>query len=644
MKKDKREKEKKESQKERNRRLLTEGETILAKHPVFRHVCCYAGREGNSRLGKNTSAVVSLKESHNILVNEDMELAPAQWAYVIAHCYLHLAFNHYDTEKMPGYTAMDETGKETRKASCNLKLWNIACDIYIAKFLSDIKLGTPLGNVSVEKFPARVLTDESLIYEYLVENEYPENLNEFGTASPSAMDMWSLDLNGKTFKEATRWSRWDENFAYAIRRAAENTVSMAAGNDDFYHHISRNTAVMVAAEWFMSHYPLLGGLASAFTIIEDGELCRKNEIQVAAVDASVGEIYVNPDAGLTDSQWRFVLAHEYLHAGLQHMERRQGRDPYLWNLATDYVINGWLREMNVGEMPEDALYDPELNGLSAETIYDMIVSDIRVYMKKKTFRGYGKGDMMTPGSIASIDGRSGREGSFGGRKRSGDGVSLDELYRRMLSQGLEYHQNKGRGMLPASLVEEIRAIATPPIPWDVRLAEWFTLHFSSTEKHRSYARPSRRQSCTPDIPRPRFVPVEDESRTFGVIIDTSGSMTAKEIGIALGAVVSYSEERDISYVRLVFSDADSYDCGYVEPGELAGRVEVKGRGGTVLQPAVDLLEKAADFPKNGPILIITDGYIENNLKVSHDHAYLLPQGRHLPFKAKGEVFYYADAG
>jgi predicted metal-dependent peptidase len=67
---------------------------------------------------------------------------------------------------------------------------------------------------------------------------------------------------------------------------------------------------------------------------------------------------------------------------------------------------------------------------------------------------------------------------------------------------------------------------------------------------------------------------------------------------------------------------------------------VKGRGGTILQPAVDLLENAKDFPKNAPILIITDSYIESDLKVRHEHAFLIPEGKRLPFRPKGKVFYF----
>ena len=70
---------------------------------------------------------------------------------------------------------------------------------------------------------------------------------------------------------------------------------------------------------------------------------------------------------------------------------------------------------------------------------------------------------------------------------------------------------------------------------------------------------------------------------------------------------------------------------------LAGRVRVKGRGGTILQPAVDLLETADNFPKDGPLLIITDGWCDK-LHIHREHAFLLPVGRDLPFVPRGKVF------
>ncbi len=68
------------------------------------------------------------------------------------------------------------------------------------------------------------------------------------------------------------------------------------------------------------------------------------------------------------------------------------------------------------------------------------------------------------------------------------------------------------------------------------------------------------------------------------------------------------------------------------------RVKVQGRGGTALQPGIELLEMATDFPKDGPILIITDGEIESRLEIRRTHAFLVSKHRRLPFAPKGKVF------
>ena len=54
------------------------------------------------------------------------------------------------------------------------------------------------------------------------------------------------------------------------------------------------------------------------------------------------------------------------------------------------MINGWLLEMSVGIAPKlGLLHDPDLAGLSAEAVYDLIVTDLRRYRKLMTMRGYG---------------------------------------------------------------------------------------------------------------------------------------------------------------------------------------------------------------------------------------------------------------
>lgn len=605
---------------------LYAGIQLIDTHPLFGQLYSRITYRGKNAMGKDTPAIVD--SDGYIYVNKDVYMSPKQWAYAIAHCELHLAFGHFDDENMPGYEIVDENGIKSKKLSFNKFLWNEACDIYINRFLTDIKFGEPLYSVLESPMPGN-LSDELSIYNYLVENNFSDTEHLYGTAAKNQLDMQGLDHPIVYDGTPNSYNHYAKHFAYALANSVSKAVSIAGGHTG---DINPNTAATKAAKWFTDHYPLLGALASSFAIIENFHYCQQNDIHIAAIDVDVREIYANPTCDYTEEQWKFILAHEYLHAGLQHKERCQGRDHYLWNVACDFVINGWLHEIQIGEMPpEGLLYDESLKGYSAETIYDMILKDMRKYSKLDTFRGYGKGDIM--------DG-SGRKGAFG----SGDSTSLDDFCRNALQQGLEYHVTHGRGYVPAGLVEEIRALAMPPIPWDVGLAKWFDIFFAPLEKHRTYARPSRRQSSTPDIPRPSYAPfdIPEHSRTFGVVVDTSGSMNAKQIGMALGSIASYATAKEVPLARVVFCDAYAYDAGYLAPEDIAGRVNVKGRGGTILQPGVDLLVNAKDFPKDGPILIITDGEIEDHMNITHEHAFLLPKGNRLPFKAKGPVFYFKE--
>jgi predicted metal-dependent peptidase len=421
---------------------------------------------------------------------------------------------------------------------------------------------------------------------------------------------------------------WTEIFSAGLARAVRDAVNTAGGlAPDPHGQKHRQTPAIRARNWFISNYPLLGAIAAAFRIIEESAVCGSMEIRIAAVSPYLQEIYINPAAGLCETECRFVIAHELLHAGLRHDIRHEWRDPYFWNVACDYVINQWLVEMNIGEAPTGILLDEQFKGLSAEAVYDRIVTDMRRFRKIATLRGTGLGDILSKGD-------SGLAGK-------GSTVDLAGFYRHSLGQGLTYHEEQDRGYLPSGLVEEIRALAHPPIPWDVELARWFDEYFTPLEKTRSYARPSRRQSSTPDIPRPSWVKTKAalDGRTFGVILDTSGSMARALLAAALGAIASYAASRDVPGVRVVFCDAASYDQGYLRPEDIAGTVKVRGRGGTVLQPGIDLLQNAGDFPQNAPLLVITDGYCEDHLLLyGREHAFLIPEGNRLPFVAKGKIF------
>ncbi|WP_224280020.1 hypothetical protein [Streptomyces sp. LS1784] len=531
-------------------------------------------------------------------VNPRRRAEPEEWAWVLAHCLLHLGFGH-----LPGARGT-RTQPDAHQAAARCAVVN--------RFLATF----PVGRAPValpQEYPGG--DEEELAARWRRDGLPPTTA---GTAGTAERDQLLVEWRG----HGQAREDWPTAFAAALTRTMSAAMDRAGGR------IDAETGERLperpwnrALNWFVSSYPLLGGIAAGLTVVADAELARAHDIAVAAVNAEAAEIYVNPLRHYADEEWRFILGHEILHAALRHGERRGGRDPFLFNVAADYVINGWLLEMGVGEMPDGLLHDPQLKGLSAEEVYDRIARDQRRIRRLATLAGKNRPDVL---------------GEPLGPPR--DYVDLDDFYRRGLQQGFELHRRE-RGLLPAGLVEEIRALAHPPLPWDAQLARWFDEFVPRPEPVRSYSRPARRQSATPDIPRAgRHHPEEEVPRcTFGVVLDTSGSMDRTLLGKALGAIASYAAARDVPAARVVHCDAAPHDAGYLPVEEIAGRLRVHGRGGTVLQPGIDLLERAEDFPPGAPVLVITDGECDV-LRLRREHAFLVPRGAVLPFTPRGPVF------
>lgn len=579
---------------------------VIYEHPIFAPLLRYATIERrNTNDGKNNGvprdgwAVVS--NDGTIRVHPTRRAAPGEWVYVLAHCLLHLAWGRIRSDASPA--------------------WNAACDCIVARFLEDISLGTPPTEMVAygEKLPSFPGRDEVSITRAFESDGVPTWARALGTASGVPDCEWK-EIEPNPWRTPPDWGQL---FSTGLSEALTHAVRVASGDDDPNRPRTQGER---ARSWFITSYPLLGALAATFELVEDARLCGQMSIPVAAINIEDRRIYINPNAALNEGAMRFVMAHELLHAGLRHDTRQGTRDAYLWNISCDFVINDWLLEMGVGEPPAlGLLHDVGFRGWSAEAIYDHVTQNLRRFRRLATMRGCAQSDILNDDERFWA---------------VGEGKGLDEWLRGALAQGLELHEAQGRGFLPAGLVEEIRALQMPVVPWDVELAHWFDSHFVPIEKKRSYARASRRQSSTPDIARPALIVPEElkRSRTFGVVLDTSGSMERKLLGKALGTIASYAIAHEVAAVRVVFCDATAYDVGFMAPEQIAGSVQVRGRGGTILQPGVDLLQGAPDFPDDAPILILTDALCEDDLLVRREHAFVVPAGAKLPFKARGPVF------
>ncbi|PPK97384.1 putative metal-dependent peptidase [Kineococcus xinjiangensis] len=591
-----------------------QGLAAVAHHPLFAPLLEHAGVVAGDDRPWGPEGMVVVDSAGTLRYNPRLRADPQQWQWAFAHGLLHLGFEHFRDDR--------------RGAGGWSPAWRAAACAGADQFLTHLKVGR---RPSWALLDSELGDEEKLFLHYadlLAAGRMPRGRR--GTADGFA-DF--VDAAGGD-RPPQRWGvplqrSWGDLLADGLAAAVDAAVAVAGREiSDLSGTRGTKTRWARALEWFVSSYPLLGALASGFELVEDAAVCTAQSISVAAVSPAAAQIYVNPRAGLGVEECRFVIAHELLHAGLRHDTRRGGRHPELWNYACDYAVNGWLVEMGVGAMPEGCLYDPALKGMSSEEVYDRMARDTRRIRKLATLRGTGLGDVLGE--------------RVGHAAEAEAGVDLDEFYRRAIAQGLEHHRGAGRGLLPAGLEQEIRALGQPPVPWDVELARWFDEHFPAVEARRSYARASRRQAATPDIPRPSWVVPRElvARRTFAVVLDTSGSMPAQLLGKALGAIASYAVSHDVPAVRVVFCDAVAYDAGFLEVTEIARRVRVRGRGGTVLQPGVDLVESARDFPEDGPVLVITDGECDV-VRIRREHAFLVPVGARLPFSPRGPVFRFA---
>lgn len=549
-------------------------------------------------------AYCQLEGSGTVIFNEELKLSTSQWLGVFALIALVYAVGGPRRLPVPSLTS------------------DLAAQIAALHWWHQLKVGELPEHIEL---PPEILQWGRQPIELIATRLRSEPPNEVLdgdwtlTRSPEALMRTAAEVPAIAYRQPVDH---EQLFAQALVDNAKRALQLQheASHPVRPGHDPNSTGAK-AKRWLISHYPLLGSLLTSFELVEDADICERLGIHIAAIQVGIGEIYLNPRRQLGLEQAKFVLAHEILHAGLNHASRRQGRDPYLWNVACDFVINDWLVSMNLGMPPDSGLlFDEELRGLPAEHIYLKLAADLRIRRKLTTLRG---------DDVDILDERPGR--FFTDR---------EEFCRRALLQGLDYSQATGRGLLPAGLIEDIRTLNQPAIPWQAKLAEWIQERFPVPERRRSWARPSRRQSTTPETPRPRFVEPEEErmTRTFGVIVDSSASMDRADLGKALGAIVAYSQAQAVKQVRLVYCDAQPYDEGYVPVESLASRVRVRGRGGTVLQTAVNLLQGQKDFAKECPILIITDGFCEADLQVANDHAFLLSTGMRLPFATRKPVF------
>jgi len=376
-------------------------------------------------------------------------------------------------------------------------------------------------------------------------------------------------------------------------------------------------------------HPFYGSVAMHVDLREADD----DRVPTAGVLPEEGVLLYNPAfvADLDEAPLRGLVAHEVLHLVLDFGRRRRDRDLQLWNTAQDVLINHMLVEDGFdlpsgGVIPEDGriemgsvvIEDP--GSETSESIYDELagaddpVSDLSGPNRRAASRdrsgdppereGDGSegadglpealADQNPGGFDVHLDGEGG-EGAVEERDGDGDGPDWDRIALEAAQQSRRGAAE--RGTEPADAVERIRERASETVDWRSLLRDRVAGAVASGYTWRRPADKSRAADT--------YLP-DTESRHLEAVValDTSGSMAAGTLALALGELRAMEREYDELDLTLVQHDAAVQRVTRDwRPSEAT--LEAEGRGGTSHRPVFEWLR--AERPGADLLVAVTDG-------------------------------------
>ena len=361
-------------------------------------------------------------------------------------------------------------------------------------------------------------------------------------------------------------------------------------------------------------------------------------------DGTISLLYDVDIMEKTDDQTiKLVLEHEGFHILTKHIPRmirilanefnddvKQSKS-LVWNYAADFAVHGQMnmpQELTVGGLPFKPLF-PSMynlpNGNMAEYYYNRLLEDKKLQEQvcgSKPQKGKGESDSKGDDK----GGSNGGENKFpGDHKEWKKGVAdvpdlhsvarkIDNYVAEIVKDSLKNFSNK-RSLLPNNVSELIDAVLRPPqVPY-----------YSIIKKLIKASRLSRFKRCSTKINRKRTymfaigdqdkdLPVmspfpgktRDYSFDISIILDTSGSMNKDDIIEGLSGIKSIIEKDRHCKTTVIENDAQ-IQKEYMVKKIRDIQFNVKGRGGTILRPA---LERSRELGVD-VALVFTDGYCEN---------------------------------
>ncbi|MGN1322420.1 MAG: VWA-like domain-containing protein [Bacilli bacterium] len=162
-------------------------------------------------------------------------------------------------------------------------------------------------------------------------------------------------------------------------------------------------------------YPFFG------SVVANCNFIAEPAVGTAGTDGK--NIYYNPNfiESITDDQQTFIFAHEICHIAFDHIFRSESKDKDLWNIATDSVVNAFLKQDGL-PIVEDGVDIPEAINYDAEEMYKKLLEK----KKQQQQNGQGNGqNQQGSQQQSSSSGENSQEKDKQSQEQSGNGSSKD---------------------------------------------------------------------------------------------------------------------------------------------------------------------------------------------------------------------------
>jgi predicted metal-dependent peptidase len=358
--------------------------------------------------------------------------------------------------------------------------------------------------------------------------------------------------------------------------------------------------IIIARVGLLLRHPFFGNMATRLIIKEADDWCP-----TAAVDGR--NLYYNTQFfnAMSNKEVEFVIAHEILHCVFDHLARRDDRDPQIYNIAADYIVNNLLVRDRIGNKPTfiDCFQDFKYEGWTSEEVYD----DIFGKYDEEELKQLGElldehvdweGDGDSDNGNSTTPGKS--KGKGGPPKYSKEELRKirDEIKEGMISAA----QSSGAGNIPGEIARMIKELTEPKMNWREILRQQIQ---STIRSDYTFMRPSRKGWHTGAVlPGMNF----DQTIDLCICIDMSGSIGNDQATDFLSEVKGIMDEYKDYKIKLWCFDTKVYneEDFSADGGEDLSEYQVMGGGGTDFMVNWTYMKENDIQPKK--FLMFTDGY------------------------------------